>query len=250
MARQARLEGGRAAHPAAANLPALVNVAIVAPCPVPYTAGGAENLWRGLQDALNERAGCQAEIIKLPSPEHDAASLLDSYRRFAELDLSGFDAVVSGKYPAWMIGHPRHVCWMLHRLRGLYDSYHFFGLPEAYPDPPPAVRELSEWMRAHAGRRDALGEVFERVDALRRSPALSADLFAFPGPLVREIVHHLDGVGLAPSAVRRFGAISATVRDRPGYFPDGRGRVRGASADVARRARAPAGVVSLHGQPP
>jgi glycosyltransferase involved in cell wall biosynthesis len=198
-----------------------VNVAVVAPCPVPYAAGGAENLWRGLQDALNAATGHQAEIIKLPSPEHDAWSLLDSYQRFSELDLSGFDVVVSGKYPAWMVSHPRHVCWMLHRLRGLYDSYHFFGMPERYPNAPPPVAELRAWMNDHTGSREALGEFFQRVNAMRGARGLPADLFAFPGPFIRELVHHLDGIGLAPHAVRRFGAISATVRDRPGYFPDG-----------------------------
>ena len=198
-----------------------MNVAVVAPCPVPYAVGGAENLWRGLQDAINAAGGHQAEIIKLPSPEHDSWSLLDSYRRFSELDLSGFDVVVSGKYPAWMVEHPRHVCWMLHRLRGLYDSYGFFGLPETVPDPPRPVAELLAWMAAHAGRRDALGELFARLDALRADPGVAPAVFAFPGPFVRAVVHHLDAIGLAPGAVRRFGAISATVRDRPGYFPDG-----------------------------
>ena len=198
-----------------------MNVAVVAPCPVPYAVGGAENLWRGLQDALNASGEHQAEIIKLPSPEHNSASLLDSYRRFSELDLSGFDVVVSGKYPAWMVHHPRHVCWMLHRLRGLYDSYHFFGLPDTYPDAPAPVIELRAWMDEHAGEHAALGEFFERVGALQRAPGLPADLFAFPGPFIRELVHYLDGVGLAPHAIRRYGAIAATVRDRPDYFPDG-----------------------------
>jgi len=195
-----------------------VDVAIVAPCPVPYVIGGAENLWRGLQDHLNEHTPHQAEIIKLPSREHAFWDLVDSYERFAALDLTGFDVVVSGKYPAWMVAHPRHVCWMLHPLRGLYDTYRFFGLPETYPDAPAPVRALRDWMEEHAAARAALGEFFARVRALRDAPGLPADLFAFPGPFIRELVHFLDGIGLAPSAIRRFGAISATVRDRPGYF--------------------------------
>ena len=46
-----------------------MDIAIVAPCPIPYMIGGAENLWRGLQDHLNEHTPHQAEIIKLPSRE-------------------------------------------------------------------------------------------------------------------------------------------------------------------------------------
>jgi len=192
----------------------------VAPCPVPYAIGGAENLWRGLQDHLNERTPHQAEIIKLPTREFAFWDLVDSYRAFAELDLEGFDVVVTGKYPAWMVEHPRHVCWMLHPLRGLYETYVFFDLPEVPSDPPADVRALLELLEARPGDRSALGEVFERLDALRRA-GLPAELTAFPGPLIRVLVHWFDGVALHPDRVARHGAISATVRDRPGYFPDG-----------------------------
>src|SRR4051812_18478552 len=198
-----------------------MDVAIVAPCPIPYMIGGAENLWRSLQDHINEHTPHQAEQIKLPSREHEFFDLVDSYRRFAELDLTGFDVVVSGKYPAWMVAHPHHVCYMLHPLRGLYDTYGFFGLPDTVADGPAPVRELQAFMAEHAGERSALPELFERVGSLRRAAGVDPALFAFPGPLIREIVHFLDGVALAPEAIQRYGAISAVVRDRPGYFPDG-----------------------------
>jgi glycosyltransferase involved in cell wall biosynthesis len=198
-----------------------MDIAIVAPCPIPYFIGGAENLWRGLQDHINEHTPHQAEIIKLPSREHSFWELLDTYRRFSELDLAGFDRVVSTKYPAWMVEHPAHVVYLQHKLRGLYDTYHFTGLPDRYPDAPPPVAELRGFMEEYAGRREALGELFERLDALRRAPGLPADLFAFPGPFIRELLLFLDGIGLAPRAVRRFGAISRTVAERDEYFPDG-----------------------------
>jgi glycosyltransferase involved in cell wall biosynthesis len=198
-----------------------MDIAIVAPCPIPYVIGGAENLWRGLQDHLNEHTPHQAEIIKLPTPELEFWDLLDSYRRFADLDLSGFDLVVSSKYPAWMVRHPRHVIYLQHKLRGLYDTYDLANLPLRYPDPPPAAIELQAFMDENAGRRAALPELFERVGALRRAPGVRDDLFAFPGPFIRELVHFLDGIGLAPEAIHRYGAISQTVRDRPDYFPPG-----------------------------
>jgi glycosyltransferase involved in cell wall biosynthesis len=198
-----------------------MDLAIVAPCPIPYVIGGAENLYRGLQDHINERTPHQAEIIKLPSRELSFWELLDSYRRFTELDLTGFDVVVSAKYPAWMVDHPRHVVYMLHRLRGLYDTYHFFGLPDAHPTQVDAVQELRAYMGERLGRRDALDGFFRRVYALRGVAGLPDDLFAFPGPFIRELVVWLDGVGLAPGHIHRYGAIAATVRDREGYFPDG-----------------------------
>jgi glycosyltransferase involved in cell wall biosynthesis len=76
-------------------------------------------------------------------------------------------------------------------------------------------------MAAHAGDRAALGGLFERLDAVRREPGIDHALFAFPGPLIREVVHFLDGIALAPGAIAGYGAISAAVRDRPGYFPPG-----------------------------
>jgi glycosyltransferase involved in cell wall biosynthesis len=196
-----------------------MDVAIVAPCPIPYAIGGAENLWRGLQDHINEHTLHQAEILKLPSRELSFWELIDSYRHFSELDLTGFDVVVSGKYPAWMVSHPRHVVYMLHKLRGLYDTYHFFGMPDRHPTTAAPVQELRAFMVAHAGERAALPEFFARVQALRGQPE---DLFAFPGPFIRELVHWLDDVGLAPSGITRYGAIAHTVAERADHFPNGR----------------------------
>jgi glycosyltransferase involved in cell wall biosynthesis len=197
-----------------------VDIALVAPAAVPYAIGGAENLWRALQDHINEHTPHQAEIFKLPSRELSFWELIDSYQRFAQLDLSGFDVVISGKYPAWMVSHPRHVVYMLHKLRGLYDTYHFFGMPDRHPTTAAPVQDLRAFMVEHAGKRDALPEFFARVRAL--DGAVDEDLFAFPGPFVRELVHWLDDVGLAPSAITRYGAIAQTVADRPDHFPQGR----------------------------
>ena len=120
-----------------------MDIAIVAPCPIPYVIGGAENLWRGLQDHLNEHTEHQAELIKLPSREHSFWDLVDTYRRFSELDLDGFDLVVSTKYPAWMVRHPRHVVYLQHKLRGLYDTYDIDRLPLRLENAPAPVAELS-----------------------------------------------------------------------------------------------------------
>ncbi|HEY6761431.1 MAG TPA: glycosyltransferase family 4 protein, partial [Baekduia sp.] len=218
-----------------------MDVAIVAPCPVPFQLGGAENLWRALQDHLNEETGHQAALVSIPSREHGFWELLDTYRRFAALDLSGFDVVISGKYPAWMVEHPAHLVYMLHPLRGLYDTYHFFGLPDAVPDPPADVAALLGFLTDHEGQGSALGELWERLDALHaRAESLPPELFAFPGPLIRTLVRWLDGVAFGPGRVARFGAISHTVAARPGYFPAGEDVFVVHPPTVARDVAAPA----------
>lgn len=193
-----------------------MDIAIVAPCPVPYVVGGAENLYRGLQDHINGHTPHQAELIKLPTREHSFWELVDSYRRFSELDLTGFDVVVSTKYPSWMVAHERHVVYMLHKLRGLYDTWHFLGLPDRAPDAP---ADLLAFMDEQRGRREALPELFARLDAHRRRG--DDGPFGFPAPLIRTVVHFLDGIGLAPAAVHRYGAIAATVAEREDHFPPG-----------------------------
>ena len=101
----------------------VLRIGIVAPSPCPFTVGGAEKLCWGLLEHINRATPHVADLIKLPGPEGDLRSLVRGYASFSRLDLGGFDVVISSKYPAWMVSHPRHVVYMLHRLRGLYDTY-------------------------------------------------------------------------------------------------------------------------------
>lgn len=196
-------------------------MAIVAPCPIPYTIGGAENLCRWLQDHINEGTEHHAEVIKLPTREHGFWPLIDAYARFAELDLTGVDIVVSMKYPSWMVQHRQHVVYLVHPLRLLYDMYPR-ELGVQMGNPPRPVAELLDLIARSEHRRDVLGEVFDRLEDIRVSERmLPSHLFAFPGPFLRTVVRWLDAVGLHPNAIRRYGAISATVAGREGYLPAG-----------------------------
>lgn len=195
-----------------------MRVAVVAPWPVPYMFGGAEVLWRGLVDHINEATEHDAELVGIDSREHEFFELVETYRRFSELDLKAFDVVVSSKYPTWMAEHPRHVVYMLHKLRGLFDTYHFLGMPERLENAPADARAIQDLMAANPRSREVLPELFERLLALRGAPP---EVTAFPGPFIREVLHFLDDVGLAPDAIRRFGAISHTVAAREDYFPEG-----------------------------
>ncbi|MFN2476108.1 MAG: glycosyltransferase family 4 protein [Chthoniobacterales bacterium] len=194
-----------------------MKIAIIAPCPVPYTIGGAEKMWWGLQRQINTQTSHQCELIKLPTREHSFWELIESYEAFAKLDLSGFDLVISGKYPAWMVSHPRHICYMQHRLRGLYDCYHYFNLPERYETAHPELVSIQRLLE-RAPSRESLDEVFSRLKGLRYRHDLPADAFEFPGPFIKQVLEYLDGVGLATDAIESYFAISKTVRDRA-YFP-------------------------------
>ncbi len=196
-----------------------MKIALVAPSPVPFTIGGAEKLVWGLLNYLNQETSHQAELIKLPSRELSFWDLVDSYRAFAQLDLSHFDLVVSAKYPAWMISHPRHVLYLQHRLRGLYDTYP--PLPQRCESNHPAVASLTCFLRSQVPSRAHIPECFARLDDLRRAADAPPDLFQFPGPLIREIVHFLDDSALAPPSIARYAAISHNVARRKGYFPPG-----------------------------
>ncbi|GHD12828.1 glycosyltransferase family 4 protein [Tianweitania populi] len=198
-----------------------MKIAIVTPHPIPFVIGGAENLWWGLQNHIEQHTPHTCDIVSLVSPEDTLDGLVSSYKAFSELDLSAYDCVISGKYPAWMVRHPNHVCYMLHRLRGLYDTY---SGPSAETITSTRVRTLIAWMRDMAGDHGAheqlLPEFFERYKALRASDVPDS-IFAFPGPVAREIVHFLDGIGLSQTRIQRYAAISKTVADRRNYFPLG-----------------------------
>ncbi|WP_141699301.1 glycosyltransferase family 4 protein [Candidatus Thiosymbion oneisti] len=198
-----------------------MRIAIVAPSGVPFLVGGAEKLWWGLLHALNQHTPHHAELIKLPSPEQGFWELMTSYRSFSRLDLAHFDLVISTKYPAWMVAHPNHYCYLQHKLRGLYDTYQLTGLPTVLGEIPAPLRPLVHAMDTSRRDRTELEPFFELLFGLRDDPSLPPDSFAFPGPLTRRIVHFLDDIALAPTAIRRYLAISRNVAGREDYFPPG-----------------------------
>ncbi|MCE5308856.1 MAG: glycosyltransferase [Acidobacteriales bacterium] len=198
-----------------------MRIGIIAPSPVPFSIGGAENLFWGLLNYLNQETIHQAELIKLPSREHGFWELVDTYRDFSRLDLRHFDCVISGKYPAWMSSHRRHICYMLHRLRGLYDMYHFTGLPPECSSTHPAVRTLVNRLKTIGDRRDRTELAFQALDEFRATPDIPQDVLQFPGPLIRQVLHVLDDAALHPSRIFRYAATARNQLGRTGYFPPG-----------------------------
>ncbi|NUN61725.1 MAG: glycosyltransferase, partial [Burkholderiaceae bacterium] len=135
-----------------------MKIALIAPSPVPFVIGGAENLWTGWIAALNEQPGVEADLIKLPSPERDFWEIVDSYRQWARLDLRHFDRVISTKYPAWMVAHPDHHVFLQHKLRGLYDTWPAQHSTTVACDSAP-VRALMDVLQRAGTERAALDEL-------------------------------------------------------------------------------------------
>jgi glycosyltransferase involved in cell wall biosynthesis len=197
-----------------------MKVAMVCPRGVPPIRGGAERLWDGIVREINARTPHHAELIAIDAPEATLPDVVHSYARFDALDLAAYDLVISSKYPAWMIKHPRHVVYMAHPLRGLYDTY-AGALPMPSGGTSSQARSLFDTLRIEApglmhARRKVLHSALAMVDEL---PPDHPDL-AFPGPLARQLVRWLDRDALDPVNTSAHLAISRTVARRDGYFPD------------------------------
>lgn len=219
-----------------------MKIALVAPSGVPFAVGGAEKLWWGLLHYTNQLSDHQMELIKLPSAERNFPELIASYQRFSELDLSHFDRVISTKYPAWMVAHPEHHLYLQHTLRGLYDTYPWPDraaadsfTPEAWPGEKsqramrllryhPELMRLRKLLSAKP-EREQLPALFACLQRLLHGNWLPESaregLFAFPGPLSRAVIHHLDRIATAPGEITAYHAISRNVTRRANYFPPG-----------------------------
>lgn len=197
-----------------------MKIAVVGPSPVPFTIGGAENLMWGLCDSINQYTEHQAELIKVPVKELSFWDLVDSYYSFYKLDLSHFDMVITSKYPSWMVQHDNSVCYMMHTLRGLYDTYHLMGQPEDVKKGCGPVDELLQFMERNE-YPEALDVFFEKLYSLKDNEQIPEEYFAFPAPFIRKIVRYMDSCALKQDGVKKFAAISDTVKKRTDYFPQG-----------------------------
>ncbi|MCR5719094.1 MAG: glycosyltransferase family 4 protein, partial [Lachnospiraceae bacterium] len=199
-----------------------MKIAVVCPSPVPFTIGGAENLAWGLCDAINKKTEHMCELIKLPLKEHSFWDLIDSYYAYYNLDLSHFDMVITTKYPSWMVRHDNSVCYMLHTLRGLYDTYHLCNAPETVPAGFPPVAEIIDYMEMHPNYEDLEG-FFKLIFKLRQDPRTGCEkyshYFNFPGPFIKKIIHYLDRAALTQCGMSGYYSISDTVKNRADYFP-------------------------------
>ncbi len=84
--------------------------------------GGAENFYKGLVSALN-KFEVNTELLCPISDESNFESIMETYLRFYDLDLSKYDGVISTKAPAYVVRHPNHICYLQHTIRVFYDMF-------------------------------------------------------------------------------------------------------------------------------
>lgn len=191
-----------------------MKIALIAPSPIPYTMGGAEKLWFGIYKYINENTNHQCELIKIPVNENSFWGLIDSYYDFFKLDLSYFDMVISGKYPAWMVNHHNHHLYMLHCLRGFYDCFHFLNILDEIKTNNDKVKNIVNQMSSDSL---SIRQLFELVYDLKNEKNIEKELFDFPGAFIRKIVMYFDKKAM--ENIVSFSSISKTVASRKEYFP-------------------------------
>jgi glycosyltransferase involved in cell wall biosynthesis len=189
-----------------------MNIAILAPSHVPFILGGAERLWTDLCKQINQTGKHQADIIKIPAPEETFWSIIDSYKKFFELNLDHFDMVISGKNPCWMTRHQNHHLYMLHPLRGVYDTYHLFNLPIE-------VRSMNKmicYISKACDKGISSADLFSLLEEFHISGGEETTQIALPSPFLRKIIHRFDANAMKD--IKRFSAISKTVAARTEYY--------------------------------
>ena len=99
-----------------------MKIAVVTPKMRGDERGGAENLYEGLVNALNE-AGHIATQINVVVDESSFESILEAYCNCFYLDLNDYDLVISTKAPTYMVRHKNHISYLLHTIRVFYDMF-------------------------------------------------------------------------------------------------------------------------------
>lgn len=155
--------------------PERLNIAVVATAS--EINGGAERFNRALVAAV-ESLGHRVELVSLPAPEPSFEAIMANYQRFAALDLSAFDAVISTKSPSYAVQHPNHVVYLVHTVRAFDDMFESLFAP--------VERDMAE------KRRQLHGRDLEALGAARRiytiGHEVSGRLFKWRG-LTSEVLH-------------------------------------------------------------
>lgn len=200
-----------------------MQIGIVAPCPSPYFPGSSDRFWRDLRDYINSETTHQCDIVKLPYSTSDFWSRLETYRRFSELDLSGFDVVISGQSPAWMVKHRRHIVWAqdISKCEEL-DSFISSGLSIQADSGPvgenAVLRRLHRLLRMPTSNRLMLPRLFETLAEAKTCPEAAAKL-QWPSHLAKAVLAYLDGVALDPAHTRQHQPQPGLL-DRPAQSTD------------------------------
>jgi glycosyltransferase involved in cell wall biosynthesis len=161
---------------------------LVASTQWPYMSGGSEVLAAALVENLKAH-GHRAELILLPffsrPVSHVAASIqLARIMEIGETNFGAIDRLITLKFPAYLIDHPRKTLWLVHQYRQMY---------ELWDDPVVGFASLpsAELLRAAVCSADRLYLPHHRLrfaisntvaDRLRESCGLDAETLYPPAP--------------------------------------------------------------------
>jgi glycosyltransferase involved in cell wall biosynthesis/GT2 family glycosyltransferase len=110
--------------------------------------GGAERFYEGLAKGFLA-IGCLADLIEVPADESTFENVLGNFDKCRQLDLSGYDLVISTKVPTYAVRHPNHVLYLVHTVRVFDDMF--------YENFNPLLREhFQQRARLHRVDFDAL----------------------------------------------------------------------------------------------
>ena len=155
----------------------MARIAVVSSHP-PFTEGGHLVIGRSLVAALRD-AGHEAELVLTPQNRFGRQAAAYAATWLTDLEESDgrrIDQVVSLRFPAYAVRHPRQVCWLNHTMREYYDQWPAFA---AALSGPGRLKERVRRAIVHAADRRLLG------------PARMARLFAQSRTIASRLREHL-----------------------------------------------------------
>lgn len=193
------------------------DIAIIGPNPVPFVYGGAEKLYSMMKHSINKYSEHKCDLITIDSIENNFWNLIETYNNFFNKDFSKYGIVISTKYPSWMIKCNKHINFMQHTLRGLYDLYGLTGLPNKTITSNKNIKSILRIIRKNYFSRENFVKVYNLI-LKNKDEIVREKLDIFPGPFIKEIIHFFDKIGL--SGCETIFAQSQTVKSRKDYFPN------------------------------
>jgi glycosyltransferase involved in cell wall biosynthesis len=99
---------------------------LVATSDVPFVEGGHRVIARALIKALQD-SGYDAELLTTPTNRFGRQFSAYVATRLMDVERTGnghpIDQLISLRFPSYALKHPRHVCWLNHRMREYYDLW-------------------------------------------------------------------------------------------------------------------------------
>ena len=154
-----------------------LRVALLAAAPSSGEKGGAERLFEGLYRGFSE-IGCDVDLLSIRADEPNAEQILKNFDICRQMDLSGYDLVVSTKVPTYAARHPNHVVFLMHTVRVFDDMFY-----ETFP--APSREQFLQRARIHSADFQALRGVKARF---AQAHEVSKRLYKWRG-LECEVLH-------------------------------------------------------------